>query len=85
MVVDGDRQSPLGFVLTDYVLVEEVVDLLRAGKVFDVKRRWNCEFFVDDLVTKIDAFVTDVDAGAGDQLLDLPLRLAAETAEQLLA
>ena len=85
MVVNGNRKRPLGLILADYVFVEEVVDLLRAGKILNVKRRWNCELFIDDLVTKIDAFVTDVDAGAGDQLLDLPLRLAAETAEQLLA
>src|SRR4029434_8026794 len=38
---------------------------------------------VDDLVAEIDALVADVDARSGDQLLDLPLRLPAETAEKL--
>ena len=33
---------------------------------------------------QIDALVADVDAGPGDQLLDLPLALAAEAAEELL-
>ena len=42
------------------------------------------ELLVDDLVAEIDALVADVDAGAGDQLLDLALALAAEAAEQLL-
>src|SRR5690242_125137 len=42
------------------------------------------ELLVDDLVTEIDAFVADVDAGTGDQLLDLSLALAAEAAEELL-
>ena len=42
------------------------------------------ELLVDDLVAEIDALVADVDAGAGDQLLDLALRLAAEAAEKLL-
>ena len=42
------------------------------------------ELLVDDLVAEIDALVADVDAGAGDQLLDLPLGLAAEAAEKLL-
>ena len=42
------------------------------------------ELLVDDLVTEIDALVADVDAGPGDQLLDLPLALAAEAAEELL-
>ena len=41
------------------------------------------ELLVDDLVAEIDALVADVDAGPGDQLLDLPLRLAAEAAEEL--
>jgi hypothetical protein len=39
---------------------------------------------VDDLVAEVDALVADVDARPGDQLLDLPLRLPAETAEKLL-
>ena len=42
------------------------------------------ELLVDDLVAEIDALVADVDAGAGDQLLDLPLALPAEAAEKLL-
>src|SRR5690606_15490329 len=42
------------------------------------------QLLVDDLVAEIDALVADVDAGAGDQLLHLPLRLAAEAAEELL-
>ena len=42
-----------------------------------------CELLVDDLVAEIDALVADVDARPGDQLLDLPLRLAAEGAEEL--
>ena len=42
------------------------------------------ELLVDDLVAEIDALVADVDAGTGDQLLHLPLALAAKAAEQLL-
>src|SRR5262245_37879610 len=42
------------------------------------------ELLVDDLVTEIDAFVTNVDAQTCDQLLDLALALAAKPAEQLL-
>jgi hypothetical protein len=33
----------------------------------------------DDLDTQVDALVADVDAGAGDQLVDLALVLAAKT------
>ena len=53
------------------------------GRLLEVERRRGGELLVDDLVAEIDALVADVHAGAGDELLDLPLRLAAEAAEQL--
>ena len=36
----------------------------------------------DDLVADVNAFVADVDGGAGDELLDFVLRFAAERAAQ---
>ena len=84
VVVDGHRERALGLLLADHVLVEDVVDLPRLGEVLDVEARRSGELLVDDLVAEIDALVADVDAGAGDQLLDLALRLAAEAAEELL-
>ena len=83
VVVDRYRQRPLGLLLADDVLVEDVVDLTRLGQRLDVERRRSGELLVDDLVAEIDALVADVDAGTGDQLLDLALGLAAEGAEQL--
>src|SRR5262249_16891313 len=77
-------QRALGRLLSHHVLVEDVPDLARLREVLDVERRRSGELLVDDLVAEIDALVTDVDAGAGDQLLDLALRLPAETAEKLL-
>jgi len=38
---------------------------------------------IEDLLTKIDALVADIDPRPGDQLLDLVLALPAETALQL--
>jgi hypothetical protein len=84
VVVDGDGQRALGGLLPDDVLVEDVVDLDRLRKVLELEARRDRELLVDDLVAEIDALVTDVDAWPGDQLLDLPLRLAAEAAEKLL-
>ena len=84
VVVDRHRQRALGLLLPDDVLLEDVVDLPRLGEVLDVERRRGGELLVDDLVAEIDALVADVDARAGDQLLDLPLALAAEGAEELL-
>jgi hypothetical protein len=84
VVVDRDRERALGGVLADDVVVEDVVDLSRLRQVLELEGGWSGELLVDDLVAQIDALVADVDAGAGDQLLDLPLRLAAEAAEELL-
>src|SRR3954463_2358670 len=83
VVVDRYGERALGLLLADDVLVQHVVDLARLREVLDVERRRGGELLVDDLVAEIDALVADVDARAGDQLLDLPLRLAAEAAEQL--
>jgi hypothetical protein len=84
VVVDGNRESPLGALLADHVLVEDVVDLPGLREVLELERRWGGELFIDDLVAEVDALVTDVDARPGDQLLDLALRFAAEAAEELL-
>jgi len=60
------------------------VDLTRFGQAVELEGRRGGELLVDDLVAEVDALVADVDAGTGDQLLDLALRLSAETAEELL-
>jgi len=82
VVVDGDGQGPLRVVLPDDVLLEEGVDLARLGQVevgHDAGAGLGHALF-DDLVAQLDAFVADVDPGAGDQLLHLLLTLAAEGA-----
>ena len=84
VVVDGDGERALGGLLADHVLVQQRVDLGRAREVVEVEVRGSGELLVDDLVAEVDALVADVDPGAGDQLLDLPLALAAEAAEELL-
>ncbi len=68
-----------------HVLVEDGLDLKRLGQVREVERGRCRKLLVDDLVAEIDALVADVDARTCDQLLDLPLGLAAEAAEELLA
>ena len=84
VVVDGDGERALRGLLADHVLVQQRVDLGRARKVVEVEVSGSGELLVDDLVAEVDAFVADVDPGAGDQLLDLTLALAAEAAEKLL-
>src|ERR671918_692357 len=84
VVVDGDRERALGLLLADDVVVQDRVDLLRPREVVEVELRRRGQLLVDDLVAEIDALVADVDARAGDELLHLPLALAAEAAEKLL-
>jgi hypothetical protein len=84
VVVDRDRERALRLLLRDDVVVEDRIDVLRAGQVLEVERGRSRQLLVDDLVAEIDALVADVDAGPGDQLLDLALRLPAEAAEELL-
>ena len=82
VVVDGDRQDLLGLVLTDHVLVEERVDLVRLRELVELELGGLGELLLDDLVAEVDALVADVHAGAGDELLDLLLALPAEGALQ---
>ena len=85
VVVDRDRQRLLRALLTDHVLVEDVIDLfgLRDVPKPEILVDVLVELFFDDLVAELDALVADVDAGAGDQLAHLLLRLAAEAALEL--
>ena len=86
VVVDRDRERALGLALPDDVLVEEIVDLGRLGQLVELDLTGLGQLLLDDLVAEIDALVTDVDAGAGDQFLDLLLALPAERAlEQVTA
>src|SRR5256885_2468528 len=78
VVVDRDRERPLGLFLRDDVVVEDGVDVARARQVVEVELRRSGELLIDDLVAEIDALVADVDAGTGDKLLHLALALAAE-------
>src|SRR5450830_16437 len=84
VVVHGHGERALGLLLADHVVVEDRVDVARLGQALEIQSDGRGELLVDDLVTEVDALVADVHAGAGDELLDLALRLAAETAEQLI-
>ena len=85
VVVDGDRQDLLGLLLADDVVVQELVDLTGLGQLVEAQLAGLGQLLLDDLVAEVDALVADVDAGAGDELLDLLLRLAAERALEQLA
>jgi len=82
MVVNRHRERLLCAILADHIAVEEVVDLLRLGKLSEAELSTFGELFLDDLVAQIDTFVADVDTRTSDELLDLLLALAAERALQ---
>ena len=84
VVVDRDRERALRLFLRDDVVVQDGVDVERLREIVEVELRRRRELLVDDLVAEIDALVADVDAGASDQFLDLPLTFPAEAAKQLL-
>src|SRR5262249_39916248 len=81
----GDGEDLLRLLLPDDVVVQVVVDLDRLREVVEAHLGVLRELFLDDLVAEIDALVADVDAGTGDQLLDLLLALPAEGALQQVA
>src|SRR5690606_33597700 len=82
VVVHRHRQGPLGAVLTDDVLLQELVDLPRLGQRPEAEVAGLGQLLLDDLVAQVDTLVADVDPGARDELLDLLLALAAERALQ---
>ena len=69
MVINRYRQSTFGSLLTDHVLIEDLVDLLGLGKV--PKTEWIVggarEFVLDNLITEFDTLIADIDPGTGYQ------------------
>ena len=78
MVVDRHRQRLLGGGLTDHIGVEEIENLPRLGQLIEGDLFTLVELLLDDLVAQVNAFVTDVDTWASNQLLDLLLTLPAK-------
>ena len=85
VVVDRHGQRPLGGVLADDELLEEVEDLARLGQLVQAQLRCLGQLLLDDLVAQVDALVADVDTRTGNELLHLLLALAAERALQQVA
>src|SRR2546421_3878518 len=82
MLIDGDRQTLLGFVLADDVLVEKILDFAGFWQRRSRGYRFSLLIVGDDLVADVNALIADVNGGTGDELLDFILRLAAKRAAQ---
>ena len=85
VVVDGDREHALGTLLSDHVLVQNLLDLLGLGQLVAGALGALLELFPDDVIAKLDAFVADEDRWSGDQLSNFVLALSTERAIQQLA
>ncbi len=85
VVVDGDGQLPLGPLLADDVLVEELLDLGRRGERRPDAAVLEPVVVGDDVVADLDALVADEDRGACDELADVVLILVTERATENLS
>src|SRR5690606_37715202 len=86
LVIDVDRDPPgaLCLLLTDHVLVQDVLDLARRRYARYRFRSFALLLLREDLIAERYALIADVDRWAGDELLHRLLRFAAETAAQVL-
>jgi len=82
VVVDGDRKLLLRALLSDDVLVQELLDLLRCGERRARASVLEAVVVCDDVVADFDAFITNEDRGPRDELTDIVLVLVAEGAAQ---
>ena len=83
VLINSDTETLLGFLLADHVFVQKVFNILRLRQVSANSCRIGPFVVMNDLVTDIDAFIANVNAGASDQFSNVVLRLAAKrTAEK---
>jgi hypothetical protein len=82
--MDRNGEDFLCSFLTDYVLIENALDLGRFGHV---RRRGQIliviAFFGNNIVAQINAFITDVNGWASDKLPNLVLALSTERADEI--
>jgi len=84
MVVNRHGENLLGMLLPDHVLVQAVEKLLRLwhGELGGRFLLLLVQLFFEDTATDVDAPVTNVNAGTGDQLFDFGVALSAEGAHR---
>ena len=86
MVVDGDREHALGLFLPDHVLVQNVIDLFGYRQLGALPLAAGfLNFFTNNVVAQINAFVTDKHRRTRNELPYLVLAFATERAIKQLA
>ena len=78
MVIDGDSELLLRFILADYVLIEKPFDLGWLWKMYVFGRRFVILIFIDDVLANANALVTDEDSRPRDQFTNVILAFIAE-------
>ena len=78
MLVDGDGQALLGFVLSDHIFVKKAFDLAGLWQRRPRRNGFSLLIVGDDLIADVNALVADVDGGTGNEFLNFILRLTAE-------
>ena len=79
MVVDRDREHALGLLLTNHILVEDLVDFRGDGQIGIIALGAGLlNFLADNIVAKVDTLIANKHRRARDQLAHLILALAAE-------
>ena len=83
MVIDSDRENSLGLLLTNYILVEDFVNFFgdRQLGILTLGTRF-LNFFPDDVVTQVYAFVANEDRRASNKLTHFVLAFTAKRAIQ---
>src|SRR5699024_3838186 len=75
VVIDGNRQCRFGSFLTNDVVVKVRVDFLRGGQDEFTALSDLGKFFFNYLVAQLDALITNVNTGSGDEFTHLLLSL----------
>ena len=82
VVVHRDGQYALGLVLADHVIVEDGLDVARAGYAFAGFNQLGLALLTDDIHAELHALVADEHGRSRDQLANLVLAFPAEGAIQ---
>ena len=83
VIVDRHRQDALGMFLSDDVVVEHRIDLLRRAPIAARVRRGGRILLGDGVDAHLDAFVTNEHGRPSEQLADLVAAFAAERTEEV--
>jgi hypothetical protein len=82
MVMDGDREHPLGMTLADHIVVQNLADFLGGRNPVPGLDDGRLVLLTDNVHAELDALIADEHGRAGNKLPHLMLALAAEGAIQ---